>query len=336
MTKKQDAKSEDMALEVGAKQLHEGRKAMYRDGQRYHDVFKDPDTGLFQDKLLESRSCPVCQADQPQKLWLKDGGSYVKCSKCHMCYLNPVFTDQAIKDFYVGYPTTQADVVKNESEFYRRIYERGLSLISKFTSQGALLDVGCSSGFFLDVAREKGWKTNGIELNQKELAVAVSNGHPVHQKVLEDCQFLEKFQVISLWDVFEHIKNPTSFLSAIRENLAPGGVLFIQTPNFEALAPRIMHEHCKMFDGLEHVNVYSPRTIPLIAAKNGFEVVALETVISEIPIISNFLEYEDPYFGEAEHFGKILGLIDEDSLHRNLLGYKMQIILRPTPVLPPL
>ena len=70
-------------------------------------------------------------------------------------------------------------------------------------------------------------------------------------------------------------------------------------------------------------------TVQKVAERAGYSVLHMETVISEIPIMQNFLSYEDPYLGAAAHNGKVLGLIDEEMLHKNLLGYKMQAVMRP-------
>ena len=91
-----------------------------------------------------------------------------------------------------------------------------------------------------------------------------------------------------MWDVFEHIKDGRALLAEIRRRLAPGGVLFMQTPSFRALAARIMHEKCNLFDGIEHVNIYCPRTMARVAENNSYTIASMETVISEIPILQNF------------------------------------------------
>jgi 2-polyprenyl-3-methyl-5-hydroxy-6-metoxy-1,4-benzoquinol methylase len=320
---------EDMALAVGAKALHEGRQFMYEQARQYHHSFMEGMTKLFRPEFLEMRNCPVCNANDYRKLWVKEGGTYVKCNSCQMCYLNPVFTDSALKDFYNGNNTVQSEVVENESDFYRRLYERGLKAISEHVGTGHILDIGCSAGFFLDLARQQGWRTAGVDLNQREARVAIQKGHEVHNIPLETINFPQLFNAISMWDVFEHVKNGQAFLQSLRTKLTEDGVIFLQIPNFDSLATRILHEKCNMFDGLEHVNLYSPQTITRVAESNGFKIIHLETVISEIPIVANYLNYEDPYLGETSHDGKILDLIDERILHDKLLGYKMQIVLKP-------
>jgi 2-polyprenyl-3-methyl-5-hydroxy-6-metoxy-1,4-benzoquinol methylase len=319
---------EDMALEVSAKKVHEGRQFMYDQAKAYHDIFRDKNSGLCKEEFLEKRVCPTCNEPKHTSIFIKDGGTYVKCNACGMCFLNPVFTDEALVKFYSGNNTVQSEVVANESSFYRRIYGKGLASISRFVSGGEIFDIGCSSGFFLDIAKESMWSTVGVELNKAEAAIAQKK-HKVYNAPIESLKFDKHFDAITLWDVFEHIKDGSKVLRILKSHLSGHGVIFLQTPNVDALAARVLQEKCKMFDGIEHVNIYSSKTIELIAKRNEFTVLHMETVISEIPVVANYLEYQDPYLGTAVHGGKILSLIDEESLHRNLLGYKLQVVLKP-------
>lgn len=318
----------DMALSLGAKKLHEGRKFMYEEGEKYNNQFIDPETGLYKENLMESRICPVCNSDKHREIFFKKGGRYVACQKCGMIFLNPVFTDAALTEFYSGNLATQAGVVANESEFYEKIYSKGLTTILKYMQAGTILDIGCSSGFFLDLAKSSGWRTVGVELNKGEALIAQTK-HEVYVDSIFSLNLDKKFDVITMWDVFEHIKNGNKMLQLLSEKyLNDNGVIFLQIPNGRSLAARVLQEKCKMFDGIEHTNLYDHETIKTIANSNGFGILHLETVISEIPIIANYLDYQDSYFGEASHNNKILGLIDEETLHKNLLGYKMQVVLR--------
>ena len=126
--------------------------------------------------------------------------------------------------------------------------------------------------------------------------------------------------------MFEHIKEPIKYLKTISRILKRSGIIFIQTPNSQSAAARIMHEKCNVFDGVEHVSLYSPETLVLVAQKANFKTKNMATVISEISVLNNHLSYESPYFGS---FNKdcLFGLIDEQVIHKKLLGYKMQVVL---------
>jgi len=249
--------------------------------------------------------------------------------KCTMIYPNPVFKESSLKEFYQIVDSGQAKITVAESDFYTEIYSRGLTAVSRFVKPNTLLDVGCGSGFFLDIAKRKKWKTTGVELSPSDVAIATSHGHKIFSDRIEDIAFTENFSAITLWDVFEHIVDGGPYLKKLSKLLAKDGVVFMQIPNSDSLAARIMREKCNMFHTLGHVSLYNPYTIELMAKKSGFRIVHMETVISEMAVLNNFLNYEDPYFGSEKSTNKLLGLISAEDIHAQKLGYKMQIVLKP-------
>ena len=80
-----------------------------------------------------------------------------------------------------------------------------------------------------------------------------------------------------------------------------------------------------MFSGFAHINIFNPNTLKRVLKESGFEVNHMETIISEINVINNYLNYEHPYAGGSEEKTKILGFpeLDENFIHKNMLGYKM-------------
>ena len=225
----------------------------------------------------------------------------------------------------------QAKIVKDESHFYWKIYSYGIKNINKFIklkNKKKILDLGCSSGLFLDIAKEKKWETFGIELNEKEIEISKQN-HNVKNINLYQArkEFNLKFDVITMWDVIEHVKDPHELLKTVKKSLRPGGLFFFQTPNVNSLAARVLKEKCNVFDGIEHVNLFNEKNIYHIAKKNKFKVLLVESVISEIPVISNYLNYDDPYFGSSRE-KEILGIINDKILHKNYLGYKIQVVFK--------
>ena len=306
--------------------IHENRKFCYDIVESTHKKYLNK-KGFNKSKYLEKRNCPICKNKKYRYLFKKRGGIYVCCKNCSMVYLNPVFTDKSLILYYKNLHDSQSVITKNEKRFYTKIYTKGLNAIEKFKKKGSLLDVGCSSGYFLDVAKKNKWNTSGIELNKKEAKISKKK-HFVYEKEFHKIDNNKTYDAITMWDVFEHLKNPHLILQMIRKKLNKRGLFFIQIPNVKALAPRILQEKCNMFDGIEHVNLYDPNTIDLCARKNKFKIIHMESVISEVPVISNFLNYENPYFGKINSAKKILNVIDEKKLHKNFLGYKLQVVLQ--------
>ena len=311
-----------------AKLLHESRRLMYEMAEQYRKSFIDKSTGLINDKYLEKRSCPVCDADQSHEVFKKTGGTYVVCGKCSMVFINPVFKDQELVKYYQMNNSNQAQAHNDHIDFYRRIYTSGLDLLARYKSDGSLLDIGCSSGLFLDIAATR-YFSYGIELNKAEVEIARSKGHTVWNQPIEMISLDNdnKFDVITLWDVFEHIKDGKAYLQTLKSILREDGVIFLQIPNVGSLAARVMRDKCNMFDGLEHVNLYSLETIKMIALRAGYKVHDIVSVIDELKPVMNYLGYEDPYNGSFSDRND-LDFLTTDLVISKKLGYKLQIILK--------
>ena len=311
------------------KELHEKRVKIWDESMKNHVKYIDANTGIFLEQYTEDRVCPVCQHHNELEIFYKEGGRYVKCLDCDMVYINPVFKDSAIKSYYEGNHTEQANLVESDTDdFYVNIYNGGLNDISKFAVKvSKLLDIGCSSGAFLDLSKKRDITTYGVELNQAEYEYAKRKGHDVYNDLLENLNFDFKFDAITMWDVFEHIKDGEFYLNLMKSLLSDNGVIFLQIPSADSLAAKILREHCNMYDGLEHVNLYGVETIKKLAQKCDLEVLSIKTVISEIGVINNYLNYEDPYLGNTKNKEFIPNLIDEKQIHETLQGYKLQVVL---------
>jgi len=310
-----------------ARALHEKRKASYILVDEYHKKFVNPENGRLFDHLKEERNCPVCNSSSNTRILQKSASTYFRCNECSMVYLNPILNPEATVEYYTNLNTGQGDIVSADMGFYTEIYTLGLDSITLHKKGGKILDIGCSTGVFLDIAKVKNWETAGIELGLDEAAKAEEKGHKIFKNTIDALGSDEKFDAITMWDVLEHIPDGIDHLNKIKTHLNEKGILFFQIPNSDALAAKIMRGACRMFDGLEHTNLYNPKTVALIAEKCGFEIKSVKSVISEIAVVNNYLDYLDPYFGTSQYENKILNLLDEKFIHSNLMGYKLQVTL---------
>ncbi len=310
------------------KEIHEERLKMHNANVANRIQYFNRQTGHFYEELLEQRPCPTCKENHEQFLFFKDGGRHVKCTKCDMIYLNPVFKDENLEKYYRTNHDLQSEIVASDGDFYTNIYTKGLKAIESVVAKGNILDIGCSAGIFLDIAKQHSWATYGVELNEKEASYAQAKGHTVYNKFLNEVSFHAPLEAICLWDVFEHLKDGEAYLKEMNPLLSEQGVVFLQIPSADSLAAKILQEKCNMYDGIEHVNLYSYKSIEKLALKCGFEIQSCETVIGEIGVMNNYLNYDDPYFGESTNTKTFLGGLDEKWLHEQKMGYKMQLVLR--------
>jgi len=138
----------------------------------------------------------------------------------------------------------------------------------------------------------------------------------------------QKFSLVTLWDVLEHCDDPRAMLKDIHTVLGPDGIVFIQVPNVAAIAPRMMRERCNMFNGYAHINLFNPDTLRRLLMDCGFQEPVFKSVISEISVVNNYLNYQDPYFGTSTGKEQVLGCIDPEYIESNLLGYKLQVVAK--------
>jgi 2-polyprenyl-3-methyl-5-hydroxy-6-metoxy-1,4-benzoquinol methylase len=310
-----------------AKDTHKSRLKLWDSSIDSRQKWMDSTTGFFCEEFVESRNCPVCDSAHKLFMFNKEGGSYQKCENCSMVYLSPVFKDQYLTQHYQSNHSVQSEIVASDLAFYQRIYQFGLDMIQKNQTINNVLDIGCSSGVFLDMCKDIKLYTSGVELNESEAKVCSQN-HTVYSCQLSDLNESLKFDLITMWDVFEHIKDGHSMLKEVSNKLNESGLLFLQIPNVGSLAATVLQELCNMFDGLEHVNLYDKDSVSHLASVCDFEVVDFSTVISEASVIGNYLNYEAPYQGSFE---KNNSLFSDDFILANELGYKIQILLRKKP-----
>ena len=162
-----------------------------------------------------------------------------------------------------------------------------------------------------------------------ERSYAINNGVEVIGSELSDIMPGNSFDVITLWDVLEHIKNPIDYISQFKKYLKDkDSVVFVQIPTCDSLAARILRHECKMFDGIEHVTLFSLNSLKIAFSKAGFELVNAESVISERFALSNYLSYcSDPYHPTFTSTCESK-FLDYDMLESSMLGYKLQAIFR--------
>jgi 2-polyprenyl-3-methyl-5-hydroxy-6-metoxy-1,4-benzoquinol methylase len=196
-------------------------------------------------------------------------GRIVRCNRCRLVYTNPRPRADTISAGYRR--AVDPDYAREDSS---RSINAHLSLhtLKRFAHSGRLLDVGCSTGYFLNAARLD-FETQGIELSEWAAKYARERLRlDVVTAGLEDAPWpSEHFDVVALSDVIEHFTDPRAALVRIRSLLRPGGLLYLVTPDIDSLSARLMRGR---WWGLRpaHVYYFSPRTLGALLRETGFEV----------------------------------------------------------------
>jgi len=147
-----------------------------------------------------------------------------------------------------------------------------------------LLDVGSSRGIFLDIARKSGWDVMGIEPSASEARYATENFDLLtYIGTLEEASLPgNDFDVVTLWDVIEHLKDPSATMAEVFRVLRPGGMTFVLTPNHDSLITLLLRiayrltAHRLPLERLlyppVHLYYFTPRTLSDLLRRAGFEI----------------------------------------------------------------
>lgn len=156
----------------------------------------------------------------------------VRCRSCKLAYLNPRPSHSQEKTFYEKEYFERADF-KEWKDNRVHFFEYALDKLEKKTDQRNLLDVGCGGGFFLDMARQRGWNVKGLELSEAAVKYAQESLHlPVFQKEIRDCGFAsDEFSVITLWNVLDQMWDPDLQIKELHRIMKPGGLLALRVTN---------------------------------------------------------------------------------------------------------
>ncbi len=144
-----------------------------------------------------------------------------------------------------------------------------------------LLDIGCSSGAFVDAVRKNGGTAEGVEPAAEPVETARAAGLTVHQGFLEDVGFADgSFDALTLFEVIEHLRQPLQLLDECHRILKPGGCLVLRTGNTASWTVRFMKGRWFYFSIAMHgghVSFYNPYSMRLVAQRSGFEVADMHT-----------------------------------------------------------
>ncbi len=190
----------------------------------------------------------------------------VTCAKCGWIRQNPRPTLETIRAFYPGdyepfiHPVDDEALLRRWDRRYGMI--KRCRAIESYQKSGRLLDVGCATGNFLhEMRRRGGWDVFGVEPNREAAAYAVQRfGHQVHVGTLTDAGFAQgSFDVITMWNVLEHLHHPWDDMLRVRDLLRDGGLFVFSVPNLEGIEARLYGPAWLGWDLPRHLYLF-PRT----------------------------------------------------------------------------
>lgn len=202
-----------------------------------------------------------------------------RCSRCRHLFVWPMPDNHLgiyLQDYFQGGADGGFGYVDYDRDKLPMVptFERYLDLLQQAGANGgAILDIGAATGFFLDIARRRGWTPYGVEASDFAAGIARSKGLDVRTGVLEDYEVAPNFfDAITAWDVIEHLHCPRNTMRKINQVLKPGGLLAINTPDSGSALAQLLGIRWHLVIPPEHLNLFHRKSLRHLLEENGFEV----------------------------------------------------------------
>ena len=229
-------------------------------------------------------ACGLCGGSERETKFTDGPFSVVTCRDCGLTYVTPRLEDAALLDevYNEGYWSSPAAKERGYTDYrsdaplYLKTYRRRLAVVRRnFTRPGRVLDVGCAAGYFLEVMGQEGWEVTGLEPSDaiRPQAQERLGSDRVLAGVLGEVDLAPgSFDLVTMWDVIEHIPDVVAAARAVRELLAPGGLFLIETQNVSSRAAKLLGKKWQHYKHAEHIYHFNPQTLGRVLDEAGFEV----------------------------------------------------------------
>ncbi len=263
-------------------------------------------------------SCPICKSTETKELYpstidikklsfiyvkTPDSGKTFRSVMCMNC--SHVFCNPLPRNMYRNYKDVEDKEYLNYLESIRESAKKILPIIKRQITSGKILDIGCATGEFLNVARSYGYKVEGLEISNWSSKIAKKNKIKVHRMLLKTLskKIKNRYDIVTLFGVIEHFENPSIEMKYISKLLKPGGLIIIWTGDVNAFSSKLLGHNWWYWQG-QHIQYFSHKSLTLLAKKFGVNHLFTKTY----PVVFLF-DLLDNSLSRYKHIHKIMKFI---------------------------
>jgi len=236
------------------------------------------------------RPCALCGERRALAPRFRTGGyTIVRCEGCGLVFTNELPSRAELDEIYsprffdVGAKFDPEAPASPGLANARRRVARLLELPG--VGVEAWLDVGCATGDFLVAARGRVRDVRGVELSRYAAELARARGLEVWTGDFLDVAVPPaSFDVVTMWDYLEHVRDPGANLAKARAAVREGGYLAITTGDVDSLIARLMGRRWHLMIPPRHLYFFSPRTLAAFLERHGFGVVSVRRPGKRVPL----------------------------------------------------
>ena len=244
-----------------------------------HLVFYSSDP----DKKISLLLCLSCSGTVHTEWGNKNNHTLMRCTSCGLIFVHPMPEETSAiynekyfsggeKYGYVDYDRDK-EPMRHAFELYLEYMEDALG------RKGKLLDVGCATGYFMDIAKKRGWEVGGVEISEHAAKEGRARGLAIHTGILEDVDLPERsFDAVTFLDVIEHLRNPEQAMLKAKRLLKEGGIIVVSTPDAGSLWANLLGPRWHLVVPPEHLILFGRKNFSTLLFRVGFSPVLITNI----------------------------------------------------------
>jgi len=202
--------------------------------------------------------------------------TYLRCRTCGTVTQHPLLDEATLAKAYSTYHEPLPDDTGAVQRVMERIAQREANLLAHQADiTQPVVDVGCGAGHFLRRLGRAGWQgeRRGVEPEGDVAATAAAQlSVRVDKGTAEDFAFREgEFGTVAMRHVIEHLRDPGAALDRLHAAIAPGGLLYLATPDSRALSARVFGPYWHGWDPPRHLHIFTSTSLRHLVRNHGFE-----------------------------------------------------------------
>lgn len=232
--------------------------------------------------------CPICKNIKTEEFFIgrdllhnqESNFKLYRCKTCNLVLLESALNEKELEKYYPKDYISFPKAIQNEKNIIRKfdrqfgVNKRVNRVLQKTKQTGKILDIGCATGIFLNEMKKKGWDSYGIEPSTHAADYARHTyGLEIYNGMLEKDIFPESFfDVITMWDVLEHVPDPWDIVANVWKLLKPNGLFVISMPNTLAWEQQFFGKYWAGWDIPRHTYIFNNENIYNLLESNNFTV----------------------------------------------------------------
>jgi 2-polyprenyl-3-methyl-5-hydroxy-6-metoxy-1,4-benzoquinol methylase len=225
---------------------------------------------------VSTSPCFICKGDRFHTLFTKGKQEYVRCAGCGVVVVDPLPASVDLRAFYdrdYKENTGGGWALAAQEQMARATARYRLNVVRAHAHGTRWLDVGCSTGLLLDEVNMAGFEAEGIDISSEAVEEARSRNLKAYAVTVEGFSAKEPYDIVTGFDVIEHVLDPVVFLHTVRRLLRPGGVLALTTPDTGSLICQLMGRRWYFYIPIVHTYHFNRANLARLLTQTGFQVV---------------------------------------------------------------